>query len=553
MSTTQENSSRITTDQATLYELRNILTEVSSLIEQVKYNPRLIRKCQTLMSYVTGLDLPDDVKLHEVGTQSTQVAALYNFTRRTGGSVDIFKHMVAYGRGKTRLNQQISEIVSFYKTRATYAATPDLLIEQQAMMNKLRGQSLLPALKEMKQVVERQSSKAIRAGKKVYNTAYNLVKRGRWTSDDEADLLKEMNTYYKDQRTCTENTAFAVGIIKASFEIEDESINGLGLRTPSELRPAEQKNEICGTLFHIIEHQMEHSENARKASPFLARIYGKQSDECGQFREFCLKDEADRVQALKDLRTEISDRDFKQWLMTNHGLSAKEADQFMQEADNMIANQILNPYSAENKALEAEREQSNREVQATLDSLGNMSTLSVTGNTLLTGGSADFSITAGLLNDSNTTINPNGHSTLMLGSFSNTGNTLNTTQVTSESMKPLTDTLAPHIPNQSAQAQVGTETEKSATEQVSAPRVATDTAQQTPAGSTQTTELTQDGNINFGTTTSYTLQTGNSATLTGNLGGLTTTLGQNSHSAETIPENESLTLSPFGNNMGMGF
>lgn len=548
MSTTQENPSRIATDQATLYELRNILTEVSSLIEQVKYNPRLIRKCQTLMSYVTGLDLPDDVKLHEVSTQSTQVAALYNFTRRTGGSVDIFKHMVSYGRGKTKLNQQISEIVSFYKTRASYAATPDLLTEQQVMMNKLRGQSLLPALKEMKQVVERQSAKAIRAGKKVYNTAYNLVKRGRWTADDEADLLKEMNNYYKDQRTCTENTAFAVGIIKASFEIEDESINGLGLKTPPELRPTEQKNEICGTLFHIIEHQVEHSENARKASPFLARIYGKESDECGQFREFCLKDEADRVQALKDLKAEISDRDFKQWLMTNHGLSAKEADQFMQEADNMIANQVLNPYSAENKALDESINKSIQQAQTTIDNL-EISTLT-TGT--LTGGSADFSITAGLLNDSNTTINPNGHSTLMLGSFSNTGNTLNTTQVTSEGMNPSTGTLAPHIPNQSTQAQVGAGTEKSATEHVSAPRIATDTAQQTPAGSTQTTELTQDGNINFGTTTSYTLQTGNSATLTGNLGGLTTTLGQNSHSAETLPENESLTLSSFNNNMGMG-
>ncbi|MBR4931636.1 MAG: hypothetical protein IKZ02_01270 [Alphaproteobacteria bacterium] len=544
MSTTQENSSRITTDQATLYELRNILTEVSSLIEQVKYNPRLIRKCQTLMSYVTALDLPDDVKLHEVGTQSTQVAALYNFTRRTGGSVDIFKHMVAYGRGKTKLNQQISDIVSFYKTRASYAATPDLLKEQQIMMNKLRGQPLLPALKEMKQVVERQSAKAIRAGKKVYNTAYNLVKRGKWTSDDEADLLKEMNNYYKDQRTCTENTAFAVGIIKASFEIEDESINGPGLKTPPELRPTEQKNEICGTLFHIIEHQVEHSENARKASPFLARIYGKQSDECGQFREFCLKDEADRVQALKDLRAEISDRDFKQWLMTNHGLSAKEADQFMQEADNMIANQILNPYSAENKALDESINKSIQQAQTAIDNL-EISTLT-TGT--LTGGSADFSITAGLLNDSNTTINPNGHSTLMLGSFSNTGNTLNTTQVTSESMS----TLAPHIPNQSAQTQVGAGTEKSATEQVSAPRVVTDMEQQTPAELTQTTELTRGGEVNFGTTTNYTAQTENTSTLTGNLGGLTTTLGQNSHSAEALPENESLTLSFFNNNVGMG-
>jgi len=142
MSQTQENPSTVTTDQATLYELRNILTEVSSLIEQVKYNPRIIRKCQALMSYVTGLNLPDDIKLHEVGTQSTQVAALYNFTRRTGGSVDIFKHMVAYGRGKTKLNQRVSEIVSFYKTRAVYASTPDQLREHQEMMDKLRRQPL---------------------------------------------------------------------------------------------------------------------------------------------------------------------------------------------------------------------------------------------------------------------------------------------------------------------------------------------------------------------------------------------------------------------------
>ena len=549
MSQTQENPSTVTTDQATLYELRNILTEVSSLIEQVKYNPRIIRKCQALMSYVTGLNLPDDVKLHEVSTQSTQVAALYNFTRRTGGSVDIFKHMVAYGRGKTKLNQQISEIVSFYKTRATYAATPDLLTEQHVMMNKLRGQPLLPALKEMKQVVERQSAKAIRTGKKVYNTAYNLVKRGRWTSDDEADLLKEMNNYYKDQRICTENTVFAVGIIKASLEEEDMALNGFGLKTPPELRPTEQKNEICGTLFHIIGHQMEHTENARKATPFLARIYGKQSDECGQFREFCLKDEADRVQALKNLKVEISDRDFKQWLMTNHGLSAKEADQFMQEADNMIANQVLNPYSAENKAQD---ESINKSIQQAHTAIDNLEISTLTTGTL-TGGSADFSITAGLLNDSNTTINPNGHSTLMLDSFSNTGNTLNTTQVTSEKTNPSTSTPASHTPEQPAQMQADVKTEKSATEQVSAPRIATDSEQQIPNASTQTTELTRGGEVNFGTTTSYTLQTGNSATLIGSTGGLTTTLGQNSHSAETLPENESLTLSPFNNNMGMGF
>lgn len=548
MSQTQENPSTVTTDQATLYELRNILTEVSSLIEQVKYNPRIIRKCQALMSYVTGLNLPDDVKLHEVSTQSTQVAALYNFTRRTGGSVDIFKHMVAYGRGKTKLNQRVSEIVSFYKTRAVYASTPDQLREHQEMMDKLRRQPLLPALKEMKQVIEKQSAKAIRASKKVYNKAYNLVKKGKWTAVDEDDLLKEMNNYYKDQRICTENTVFAVGIIKASLEEEDVALNGLGLKTPPELRPTEQKNEICGTLFHIIGHQMEHTENARKATPFLARIYGKQSDECGQFREFCLKDEADRVQALKNLKAEISDRDFKQWLMTNHGLSAKEADKFMQEADNMIANQVLNPYSAENKAWEAEREQSNREIQATLDSLGNMSTLSVTGK----GGSADFSITAGLLNDSNTTIHSNGHSTLMLGSFSNTGNTLNTTQVTSEKTNPSTSTPASHTPEQPAQTQADVKTEKSATEQVSAPRIATDSEQQIPTGLTQTTELTRGGEVNFGTTTNYTAQTENTSTLTGNLGGLTTTLGQNSHSAETLPENESLTLSSFNNNMGMG-
>jgi len=400
----------------------------------------------------------------------------------------------------------------------------------------------------MKQVIEKQSAKAIRAGKKVYNKAYNLVKKGKWTAVDEDDLLNEMNNYYKDQRICTENTVFAVGIIKASLEEEDMALNGLGLKTPPELRPTEQKNEICGTLFHIIGHQMEHTENARKATPFLARIYGKQSDECGQFREFCLKDEADRVQALKNLKAEISDRDFKQWLMTNHGLSAKEADKFMQEADNMIANQVLNPYSAENKAWEAEREQSNREIQATLDSLGNMSTLSVTAK----GGSSDFSITAGLLNDSNTTPHSNGHSTLIFDGFSNTKNTLHATQATPEKTNPSTSTPASHTPEQPAQTQADVKTEKSATEQVSAPRIATDSEQQIPTGLTQTTELTRGGEVNFGTTTNYTAQTENTSTLTGNLGGLTTTLGQNSHSAETLPENESLTLSSFNNNMGMG-
>lgn len=517
MSTTQENPSKVTTDQTTLYELRNILTEISSLIEQVKYNPRVIRKCQALMNYATGLDLPDDIKLHEVGTQSTQVAALYNFTRRTGGSVDIFKHMVTYGRGKTKLNQQVSEIVSFYKTRAVYAATPDQLREHQELMDRLKGYPLLPALKEMKQVIEKQSVKAIRAGKKVYNKAYNLVKNGKWTSNDEADLLKEMNAYYKDQRVCTENTVFAVGIIKASLEEEDMTLNGLGLKTPPELRPTEQKNEICGTLFHIIGHQMEHTENAQKASPFLARIYGKQSDECSQFREFCLKDEADRVQALKDLKTEISDKDFKQWLMTKRGLSAKEADKFMQEANNMIANQALNPYSAENKAFDVEIEKSVHDIHATLDSLGGVSTLSG----INTGGSANFSITAGLLSDSNMTANPNEHS----DRFSNTGSTPNATQVTPE---------------------------KPATEQVSAPRVTTDTEKQTQTNSTPATELTRGGAINFGTTANNTLQTENTTTLIGTTSGLTATLGQNSHSTEVLPENESLTLSPFNNTMGMG-